>query len=45
MMNETILAVGAGVWGNEILITPYNLVHASQAIVVNLTNQEKSIFP
>src|SRR4030043_549816 len=38
MMKETILAVGAGVWGNEILITPINLVNASQAIVVNLTN-------
>lgn len=45
MMNESILAVGAGVWGNEILITPTNLVNASQAIVVNLTNREKQIFP
>jgi Cys-tRNA(Pro)/Cys-tRNA(Cys) deacylase len=45
MMNESILAVGAGVWGNEILITPINLVNASQAIVVNLTNREKLIFP
>jgi len=45
MMNETILAVGAGVWGNEILISPGNLVTASQATVVNLTNREKTIFP
>jgi Cys-tRNA(Pro)/Cys-tRNA(Cys) deacylase len=45
MLNETILAVGTGVWGNEILITPINLVNASQAIVVNLTNREKPIFP
>jgi Cys-tRNA(Pro)/Cys-tRNA(Cys) deacylase len=45
MMNETILGVGAGVWGNEILITPINLVSASQAIVVNLSNREKLIFP
>jgi Cys-tRNA(Pro)/Cys-tRNA(Cys) deacylase len=45
MMNETILAVGAGLWGNEILITPINLVKASQAIVVNLTNRGKPIFP
>jgi Cys-tRNA(Pro)/Cys-tRNA(Cys) deacylase len=45
MMKETILAVGAGVWGNEILITPVNLVNASRALVVNLTNREKPIFP
>jgi Cys-tRNA(Pro)/Cys-tRNA(Cys) deacylase len=45
MMNESILAVGAGVWGNEILISPSNLVYASRAIVVNLTNREKPIIP
>jgi Cys-tRNA(Pro)/Cys-tRNA(Cys) deacylase len=45
MMNETILAVGAGVWGNEILITPVNLIIASRAMVVNLTNREKPILP
>jgi len=45
MMNETILAVGAGVWGNEILISPANLVLASQAMVVNLTNRDKQVFP
>jgi Cys-tRNA(Pro)/Cys-tRNA(Cys) deacylase len=45
MMNESILAVGAGVWGNEILISPANLVLASKAIVVNLTDREKPIFP
>jgi Cys-tRNA(Pro)/Cys-tRNA(Cys) deacylase len=44
MMDESILAVGAGVWGNEILITPDDLVNASQAHVVNLTNREKPIF-
>jgi Cys-tRNA(Pro)/Cys-tRNA(Cys) deacylase len=45
MMNESILAVGAGVWGKEILITPINLVLASRVIVVNLTNREKPIIP
>ena len=45
MMKETFLAVGAGVWGNEILITPANLVMASKAQVVNLTDREKPIFP
>jgi Cys-tRNA(Pro)/Cys-tRNA(Cys) deacylase len=45
MMKELMLAVGAGVWGNEILITPIDLVNASQAIVVNLTNRDMPIFP
>jgi Cys-tRNA(Pro)/Cys-tRNA(Cys) deacylase len=45
MLEEPILAVGAGVWGNEILITPDNLVIASHAIVVNLTHRDKPIFP
>jgi Cys-tRNA(Pro)/Cys-tRNA(Cys) deacylase len=45
MLNQSILAVGAGVWGNEILITPGNLITASKAIVVNLTNRESPIFP
>jgi len=45
MLNESMLAVGAGVWGNEILITPANLVTASRAMVVNLTNRDKPIFP
>jgi len=44
MMNEAVLAVGAGVWGNEIIISPTNLVIASQAMVVNLTNREKPVF-
>lgn len=44
MMNQSILAVGAGVWGNEILISPANLVKASRAIVVNLADREKPIF-
>jgi Cys-tRNA(Pro)/Cys-tRNA(Cys) deacylase len=44
MLNESILAVGAGVWGNEILISPTNLIKASQAIVVNLTDREKPVF-
>ena len=45
MMDEAMLAVGAGVWGNEILISPINLVTASRAMVVNLTNRDKPIFP
>lgn len=45
LIDEAILAVGAGIWGNEILITPANLLHASSAKVVNLTDHEKPIFP
>lgn len=36
LMSEDVLGVGAGVWGNEIIITPANLVLATNAIVVNL---------
>ena len=45
MMNESVLAVGAGVWGNEILISPNNLVAACRAKVVNLTNRDKPVDP
>ncbi len=44
LINESILAVGAGVWGNEILITPANLLKASSAIAVNLSNRESPIY-
>ncbi len=44
MMAQQVLAVGAGVWGNEILIKPSNLVIASRAMVVNLTDREQPIF-
>ena len=42
LMSEPVLGVGTGKWGNEILITPENLVAASNAIVVNLTVREES---
>lgn len=45
LAREDILAVGAGIWGNEILITPANLLKASSAIVVNLTQRDIPIFP
>mgnify|MGYP003493153700 FL=1 len=32
-----MLGTGAGQWGEEIMITPENLVKASGATVVNLT--------
>lgn len=39
LMDEEVLGVGAGQWGEEILITPENLVRASAATVVNLTTR------
>jgi Cys-tRNA(Pro)/Cys-tRNA(Cys) deacylase len=45
LMEEEVLGVGAGVWGHEIMITPENLVKASRATVVNLTEKEKPLFP
>lgn len=40
LVNEPILGTGAGQWGEEIIITPGNLIKASNAIVVNLTERE-----
>ena len=37
LLNEPILGTGGGQWGEEIMITPENLVKASGATVVNLT--------
>ena len=44
LMKEPVLGVGTGVWGHEILIKPENLVQASGAILVNLTDREKPAF-
>lgn len=43
LLKEPILGTGAGQWGEEIMITPENLVRASDAIVVNLTDREKPV--
>ena len=45
LMDESLLGVGTGQWGHEILITPENLVKASGAILVNLTDREKPAIP
>ena len=39
LMKEPVLGVGTGSWGHEIMITPENLVSASGAILVNLTER------
>jgi len=43
LVSEPILGVGAGQWGEEIFITPENLIKACNAIVVNLTDREKPV--
>jgi len=43
LVNEPILGTGAGHWGEEIMITPENLIQASHAIVVNLTDRDKPV--
>lgn len=43
LVGEPILGTGAGQWGEEIMITPENLIKASNAIVVNLTDREKPV--
>ena len=43
LMAEPMLGVGAGKWGQEILITPQNLVRAARAVVVNLTDRDKPV--
>jgi Cys-tRNA(Pro)/Cys-tRNA(Cys) deacylase len=43
LLNEPILGTGAGQWGQEIMITPENLIRASDAIIVNLTDRDKPV--
>ncbi|MGE5373946.1 MAG: aminoacyl-tRNA deacylase [Bacteroidota bacterium] len=43
LVKEPILGTGAGQWGEEIMITPANLIKASNATVVNLTDRDKPI--
>lgn len=45
LMDEPVLGTGAGQWGEEIMITPENLARASRALVVNLTDRDRPIFP
>ena len=45
LLNEPVLGVGAGQWGEEILISPENLVRASRAQVVNLTDRNRPVLP
>jgi Cys-tRNA(Pro)/Cys-tRNA(Cys) deacylase len=44
LLEEPILGTGAGEWGEEIMITPRDLVRASNAAVVNLTDRDRPVF-
>jgi Cys-tRNA(Pro)/Cys-tRNA(Cys) deacylase len=39
LMKEEVLGVGAGAWGNEIMISPRDLIKASRAETVNLSEK------
>ena len=41
LMEEEVLGVGAGVWGQEIMITPEALVAATGAEVVDLSGEDR----
>jgi len=43
LVDEPILGTGGGQWGEEIMITPENLIKASNAIVTNLTVRDKPV--
>lgn len=43
LVREAMLGTGGGQWGEEIMITPENLIKASHAIVVNLTERDQPV--
>jgi Cys-tRNA(Pro)/Cys-tRNA(Cys) deacylase len=43
LMQEPVLGVGAGVRGDEIMITPQNLVKVAGAAIVNLTDKSQAV--
>ena len=45
LLVEPELGVGTGRWGEEILMRPADLVRASEARVVNLTDRERPLEP
>ena len=45
LLDEPELGVGTGRWGKEILLRPADLVRASGARVVNLTDRERPLEP
>jgi Cys-tRNA(Pro)/Cys-tRNA(Cys) deacylase len=45
LLDEPLLGVGAGQWGEEILLTPLDLLRATAAQAVNLTDRTRPVFP
>ena len=45
LVQEEVLGVGTGTWGQEVLIRPAHLIAACQAIVVNLTDAQRPVWP
>ena len=45
LTHEEVLGVGAGVWGQEIMVTPHALMAASSAKAVNLTDRGQPVMP
>jgi Cys-tRNA(Pro)/Cys-tRNA(Cys) deacylase len=43
LLNEPVLGVGAGQWGEEIFLTPEDLRKASRAIIVELTDRDEPV--
>jgi len=41
LMEEEVLGVGGGIWGQEIMIAPTDLVRVSGATVVNLSDRSR----
>jgi len=45
LLEEAVLGVGTGQWGEEILLTPENLIKACRPILVNLTERGQPVWP
>jgi len=45
LLDESVLGVGTGTWGHEILIAPAELIRASGAVPVNLTDRDRPADP
>ncbi|MEZ4537871.1 MAG: hypothetical protein R3D26_23165 [Cyanobacteriota/Melainabacteria group bacterium] len=43
MLDEAVLGVGTGSWGQEIMIRPEDLIKACEAIVVDLTGASEAV--
>jgi Cys-tRNA(Pro)/Cys-tRNA(Cys) deacylase len=43
LLEEEVLGVGTGCWGEEILIKPEHLARASNALIVNLIDRDKPV--